>query len=40
MFAVGLGLLFNWLEKMHAAAILIITSLIFSIYAWWRFFKG
>lgn len=40
MLAVGVALLFNWVEKLHAAAILIITALAFSIYAWWRFFKG
>lgn len=40
MFIVGVALLLNWVEKSHAGIVLIVTALIFSVYAWWRFFRG
>ena len=39
MFVVGVSLLFNWMEARTAAIALIATSVVFTIYAWWRFFK-
>lgn len=39
MFIVGLALLLGWLETQRAAVVLIITALVFTIYAWFRFFK-
>ena len=40
MFAVGFGLLFGWLEEFNAAIVLIVTAAVFTMYAFYRFFKG
>jgi hypothetical protein len=40
MFIIGVSLLFNWMEIQTAAIVLIVTSLLFTVYAWWRYFKG
>lgn len=39
MFIVGIGLVFGWLERTTAGLVLIATSILFTIYAWFRFFK-
>jgi len=40
MFIVGFGLLFGLVESYRAAIILIVVALLFTVYAWYRFFKG
>jgi len=40
MFAVGIGLLMNWLKAQTAGIVLIVTAAVFTVYAWFRFFKG
>lgn len=40
MFVVGIGLLLGWLNTQAAATALIVTAAIFTVYAWFRFFKG
>lgn len=40
MFIVGFGLLFGWLERINAATVLIVTAAVFTVYAFYRFFRG
>lgn len=40
MFIIGFGLFFNWIKVQTAAIVLIITAAIFTVYAWFRYFKG
>jgi len=40
MFIVGIGLLLGWLKAQTVAIVLIVTAAVFTVYAWFRFFKG
>jgi len=40
MFIVGFGLLFGLFERTNAAIFLITTAAVFTVYAFYRFFKG
>ena len=40
MFAVGIGLLLGWLNTLAGATVLIATAAVFTVYAWFRVFKG
>lgn len=40
MFATGIALLLNFLDSQTAAIILIAASVLFTVFAWMRAFKG
>jgi len=40
MFIIGIALLLGWMQPVRAGVILIVTSIVFTVYAWLRFFKG
>lgn len=40
MFVVGASLLFGWMKNSTAGIILIVTAAAFTVYAFFRFFKG